>query len=225
MSRVYLLFTTLLISALNTSALTITQKPINFSPARIALTKQYMQTRYGLPPSLVIKPRMIVVHFTEFPTLEKSFSYFNKTVIAKDRGAVAKVSPLNVSAHFLIDRDGSVYQLMPTNWMARHVIGLDYIAIGIENVGGMPPLPALTKEQLSSNIALIKMLKRQYPEIKYLIGHYEYGIYRNSILWKERDPNYFTNKKDPGEKFMKSIRSRIKTLGFQPDTTLQQSRK
>ena len=32
-----------------------------------------------------------------------------------------------------VDRDGTICRLMPETWMARHVIGLNYSAIGIEN--------------------------------------------------------------------------------------------
>jgi len=31
-----------------------------------------------------------------------------------------------------VDRDGTVYRLMPENWMARHCIGLNHVAIGVE---------------------------------------------------------------------------------------------
>ncbi len=36
----------------------------------------------------------------------------------------------------MVDRDGTRYRLMPETYMARHVIGLNYYSIGIENVGG-----------------------------------------------------------------------------------------
>ena len=64
---------------------------------------------------------------------------------------------------------------MPSNWMARHVIGLNYSSIGIENVGGKGnKKDDLTPEQLKSNIALVAYLKGKYPTIEYLIGHHEY---------------------------------------------------
>ena len=40
-----------------------------------------------------------------------------------------------VCAHYVIDRDGTVYQLVPTSIMCRHTVGLNCTAIGIEHVG------------------------------------------------------------------------------------------
>lgn len=48
--------------------------------------------------------------------------------------------------------------------------------------------------------------------IEYLIGHSEYGIFRNSKLWKETDPNYFTAKEDPGKDFMSKVRLLVTDL-------------
>ena len=122
---------------------------------------------------------------------------------------------LNVSAHFLVDRDGTIYQLMPTNRMARHTIGLNNIAIGIENVGGVDDKEDLTQAQIDANVHLVQYLKTQYPNITYLIGHYEYGEFRDTNLWQEKDKNYFTHKTDPGEKFMYQVR---KKLGYTCNT-------
>ena len=38
-------------------------------------------------------------------------------------------------AHFVIDTDGTIYQLVSTSIMCRHTVGLNYTAIGIEHVG------------------------------------------------------------------------------------------
>ena len=37
-------------------------------------------------------------------------------------------------AHFIIDRDGTIYQLVRLNLMCRHTVGLNWAAIGIEHV-------------------------------------------------------------------------------------------
>jgi len=102
---------------------------------------------------------------------------------------------------------------MPDNWMARHVIGLNYSTIGIENVGGKGnKAEDLTPAQLKSNIALVKYLKKKYPTIEYLIGHYEYRQMEKSSYWLEKDKGYRTVKNDPGPKFMKDVRSAVKPL-------------
>ena len=40
-----------------------------------------------------------------------------------------------VCSHFVIDRDGTIYRLVPTSIMCRHTVGLNWTAIGIEHVG------------------------------------------------------------------------------------------
>jgi N-acetyl-anhydromuramyl-L-alanine amidase AmpD len=119
---------------------------------------------------------------------------------------------LNVSAHFLVDRDGTIYQLMPTNWMARHVIGLNHYAIGIENVGGVNNQADLTEAQIQANAYLVSYLKKKYASIKYLIGHSDYLKLKETPLWLEKTPNYQTRKYDPGHDFVCAVASYHKDL-------------
>lgn len=200
---------------IHTNALTIIQKPILFNQDRINLTQEYRQQHYGISQSSIeIIPKMIVLHWTATDNLQQAFDFFYPPRI-HSRPDIDKEAKLNTSAQFLVDRDGSIYQLMPSNWMARHVIGLNNIAIGIENVGGKNDVENLTTAQVTANVALIRELLRQYPDIHYLIGHYEYGQFRNSSLWQEKDPNYFTHKTDPGPKFMEAVRAQLQDLKLQ----------
>lgn len=64
----------------------------------------------------------------------------------------------------MVDRDGSIYQLMPEKWMARHVIGLNHYAIGIENVGGINGKDDLTDAQARANAFLVCYLKGNIPD-------------------------------------------------------------
>lgn len=196
----------------------IVDKPIVFKEKRIALTKEYLKNRYEIEQEdISITPKMIVVHWTAIPTLEKSFAAFYNETLPNWRPELVNQSGLNVSAQFLIDRDGTIYRLMPETYMARHVIGLNHAAIGIENVGGTPDTP-LTNAQLKANISLIKYLKLKYP-IDYLIGHYEYTLFENHPLWKEVDAAYRTTKTDPGETFMGKIRAATTPLKFKTNPT------
>ncbi|MGB5321411.1 peptidoglycan recognition protein family protein [Lutimonas sp.] len=124
-------------------------------------------------------------------------------------------SALNVSAQFLIDQNGKIYRLLPETTMARHVIGLNHCAIGIENVGGTTDMP-LTKKQLKSNIKLVKYLKNQFPKIDYLIGHFEYTHFEDHPLWLEIDQGYRTEKTDPGKDFIENIRLSTSFLNWEP---------
>jgi beta-N-acetylhexosaminidase len=189
----------------------IIQKPIIFTDKRKNLTKQYIKSHYGFNvKDITIEPKTIVLHWTAVMDFEKSFKRLESELLFSDRADIAKASALNVSAHFLVARDGTIHQLMPDNWMARHVIGLNYSSIGIENVGGEANKKEdLTQAQLQANIALVNYLKAKYPTIKNVIGHYEYRDFENTPLWLEKDDGYRTKKSDPGEKFMRDVRNSI----------------
>lgn len=188
----------------------ITSKPIDYSPERIRLSIEYLKDHYNIiQNSAVISPKMIVLHYTAGGTVETNYKYFNKTYLESARNTLKKQSILNVSSQFIVDRDGTIYQLMEPNTFARHTIGLNYCAIGIENIGSKNQ--PLTEKQSASNAQLIRYLTKKY-NIEYLIGHSEYGIFRGSKLWKETDPNYFTVKDDPGKYFMKKVRLLVADL-------------
>ncbi|MEL4306483.1 N-acetylmuramoyl-L-alanine amidase [Joostella sp. CR20] len=193
---------------------TIFQEHIVFDQEREDLTIEYMKEHYGIEQETpTIVPKMVVVHWTEIPTFQKTIDAFYDTHLPSSRKAISGAGSLNVSSQFVIDRDGLIYSLMPETTMARHVIGLNHCAIGIENVGG-PDMP-LTKAQLNANVKLIKYLKRKYP-IEYVIGHYEYQRFENTELWLEKDKGYRTVKTDPNKEFMEAIRNRTAQLNFKP---------
>jgi N-acetylmuramoyl-L-alanine amidase len=194
---------------------TLVQRPIEWDQERMELSRAYLESRYGLhQENARIQPRMVVLHWTAIPTLEASFQAFYPTRLPAARGDISSAGALNVSAHYLVDRDGTIYQLMPDTLMARHTIGLNHCAIGIENVGGTPETP-LTPQQLKANIRLVRDLADRYP-IRYLIGHYEYTLFEGHPLWLEQDSAYRTEKTDPGRDFMKKIRHSLRDLQLQP---------
>lgn len=195
-------------------ALRIQDRPISFSDDRVALTREYIEQHYGAAPAgIEIVPRMVVLHWTAIGDLERSFRAFDRErLTAASRPELAGASEVNVSIHFLVDRDGTVYRLMPETWMARHVIGLNHSAIGIENVGGADGVDDLTEAQVAANARLVRHLARRYPTIEYLIGHQEYQSFEGHPLWRERDRGYRTHKIDPGERFMGAVRAAVADL-------------
>ncbi len=203
-------FTTLLICCLVSASCATTyeiiDKPIDFDAQRKALTLAYLSERYDLEQETpTIVPKMIVLHWTVIPTFEESFEFFKKATLSNTRTDINSAGALNVSAQFMVDRDGTIYRLLPETTMARHVIGLNHCAIGVENIGGTGDLP-LTEAQLEANIWLVNYLSTKY-DIDYLIGHYEYTNFEGYPLWLEIDDDYRTEKEDPGEEFMKQVRA------------------
>ena len=186
----------------------IIDSPISFDQQRIELSLDYLRDRYGLVQSEpTIVPKMVVVHWTAIPTLEATFNVFDPPTLPGARLEIQSAGSLNVSSQFLIDTDGTIYRLMPETMMARHVIGLNHCAIGIENVGPNE-VGELTASQLTANVSLINYLRKKYS-IAYVIGHYEYDDFIGHPLWLEKDANYRTEKVDPGEKFMKLLREKL----------------
>jgi beta-N-acetylhexosaminidase len=194
----------------------IIDKPIDFSGKRVEMTKDYINGRYGLDvKDIHIDPKIIVLHWTAVSTLEGSFERLKPEVLLTDRKDIASAGAVNVSAHFLVDRDGTIYRLMPDNWMGRHIIGLNYNSIGIENVGGKGDKEEdLTDAQVRSNIYLVRYLKSKYPDIELLMGHHEYSRMKKTKYWLEKDDSYFTKKNDPGDSFMKAVREEVKDLNL-----------
>ena len=81
---------------------------------------EYLSDRYGLDPdSPQINPKMIVLHWTVIPTFQKSFEAFDAPTLPNWRPELKDVSGLNVSAQFMVDRDGTIYRLMPETTIDR----------------------------------------------------------------------------------------------------------
>jgi len=191
----------------------IVSKPIAFGEYRKELTLEYIHVHYdSTVQDIIIDPQVVVVHWTAIPTFEATFAAFDPDTLPASRTGISRGGRVNVSSQFSVDRDGTIYQLMPDNWMARHTIGLNRIAIGIENVGS-DDLP-LTDAQLDADEFIVRHLKAKYPGIKYLIGHHEYLDFRGTPLWAEKDSTYFTRKIDPGDEYMARLRERVKDLGL-----------
>lgn len=178
------------------------------STLKLSLMSEYSQKHYGYPNYSLVNPQIIVVHSTETKNLQIALNVFQNDYLI-GRADIDSGGNVNVGTHFLIDTNGTIYASTPLEYMARHTIGLNYTAIGIENIGFAGQL---TKEQLNSNIKLIKYLKNHYKSIKYVIGHYEYRDTNAAHyhLFREIDPTYrFTIKTDPGYDFMQEIKQRI----------------
>jgi N-acetylmuramoyl-L-alanine amidase len=196
----------------------------------VRLTREYLALHNpalaaALPPadvadSISFVPRLIVVHYTAIPTLAETLATFAPLEIDAGRELVARNGRLNVGIHFVVDRDGAIHALYPETVMARHVIGLNHVAIGIENVGdadlGGPAWRApLTPAQLAANVALVRDLVRRHPTIEYVIGHHEYRDVEHPAhpahaLYHEAVEGYRTQKVDPGRRFMKQLRRALR---------------
>lgn len=197
----------------------IHQKPIQFDSTRAQLSIKYMDKHYGMQKETpTIDPKMVVVHWTAIPTFKKSYEFFYEPKLGGKREDIQDASMLNVSTHYMIKRNGEIYQLLADTLFARHVIGLNHAAIGIENIGSKKQ--RLTDAQLRANTYLINKLAKRH-NIEYLIGHYEYTSFEGHPLWKEQNDSYRTEKIDPGKEFMRRLRTNVRDLQLKgaPEST------
>ena len=192
----------------------IIDRPVPFGERRQAMTRDYIAQHYGLQvDDITIVPRIVVLHWTASDRFDVSYNTFVPDTAA-GRPDLLRSSPVNVGIQFLVDRDGTIYRLMPETWMARHAIGLNYESIGVENVGGARGVDNMTDAQIEANAELVRYLKRRYPTLEYLVGHHEYTRFVGHPLWRELDPDYRTVKTDPGDRFMDAVRARVAKLGL-----------
>ena len=197
----------LIFSSIGNAAPNIVDKPVLWNNYRDQLTREYAERHYGISTTM-IEPRAVVVHWTAGSTWESAYYTFYDETRGDGSGTV------NVSSQFIVDRDGTIYRTMPENKLARHVIGYNWCAIGIENVGGVNNVEDLTAEQLQANIELIRYLHEKFPTIEYVFGHYQQVAARESGLYIEHVQGYYSIKEDPGKIFMRGLREALEGDGF-----------
>jgi N-acetylmuramoyl-L-alanine amidase len=146
----------------------IVWKPIPFGVKRKAEMAQYAKRHYGIN-SYVLHPKVIVEHVTATSTFSSAYNTF-----AADVPDAELHSLPGTCAHFIIDRDGTIYQLVPLDIMCRHTVGLNYVAIGIEHVGTSDAEVLHDAAQMRSSLALTAWLMARFRiSPTNVIGHNE----------------------------------------------------
>ncbi|HEX6788685.1 MAG TPA: peptidoglycan recognition family protein [Gaiellaceae bacterium] len=146
----------------------IVWKPIPFGAKRKAEMAQYSKRHYGID-SYVLHPRVIVEHYTATTTFSSAYNTFAADVPDAELHQLP-----GTCAHFIIARDGTIYQLVPLTIMCRHTVGLNYVAIGIEHVGTSDGEILNDAAQMRSSLQLTAWLMQRYRiALKNVIGHNE----------------------------------------------------
>jgi N-acetylmuramoyl-L-alanine amidase len=129
----------------------------------------YSERHYGRSTYRLVDPKVIVEHYTETSTAQAAYSIF-----AADTPDPELHELPNVCAHFLVDKDGTIYQLVPLSIMCRHTVGLNYTAIGIEHVGSSDQEILGDPTQLRASLRLTRWLRCRFGiGISNVIGHNE----------------------------------------------------
>jgi hypothetical protein len=147
----------------------IVQRPIPFPAARKAQMRAYAREHYGIDSYRLVHPRLIIWHYTESATFQSVWNTF-----AEDVPDVTYHALPQVCAHFVIDTDGTIYQLVPLDIMCRQVVGLNYTAIGIENVGFSDRQVMDDRAQFAAALSLTRWLRCRFAiGVSGVIGHNE----------------------------------------------------
>jgi N-acetylmuramoyl-L-alanine amidase len=147
----------------------IVWKPIPFGAQRRAEMVQYAARHYGLHTWRLDHPKVIVEHYTASNSFSSAWNTF-----ANDAPDSELHELPGTCAHFVIDRDGTIYQLVPLNTMCRHTVGLNWTAIGIEHVGTSDASILQNPRQLAASLKLTLWLMHRFDiSLPNVIGHNE----------------------------------------------------
>lgn len=154
-------------------------KPIPFGSDRKAQMAAYSKRHYGTSEWRLRSPRVIVEHYTA----SDDFASAYWTFYGNEPDSELHERP-GVCAHFIIDRDGTIYQLVALGTRCRHTVGLNYTAIGIEHVGHSDGQVLSNRRQLQASLALTAYLMARFDiPLGNVIGHNES---LQSRLFRER---------------------------------------
>jgi beta-N-acetylhexosaminidase len=147
----------------------IVWKPIVFGARRRAETAAYALRHYGLDTWRLRSPKVIVEHYTASESFSSAYATFASDAPDPELGELP-----GVCAHFVVDRDGTIYQLVPLNTICRHTVGLNWTAFGIEHVGTSDREILDNPRQLDASLRLTLWLAQRYRiGLRSVIGHAE----------------------------------------------------
>jgi beta-N-acetylhexosaminidase len=127
----------------------------------------YAERHYGIRTWKLVDPRVIVEHYTAGNSFSSAWNTFAAN--APDLGEMP-----GTCAHFIIDTDGTIYQLVPLDVMCRHTVGLNRTAFGIEHVGTSDQQILSNPRQLNASLHLtLWLMQRFHISLGDVIGHNE----------------------------------------------------
>jgi beta-N-acetylhexosaminidase len=147
----------------------IHQWRIPFPQKRKDEMRAYARRHYGISSYTLTKPKVIVEHVA----VASSAAATRNTFVPDRRDPELHELP-GTCAHFVVDRDGAIYQLVSVRLMCRHTVGLNYTAIGIEHAGFKDGDVLGNRRELNASLRLTAWLRCRYGiKLKDVIGHNE----------------------------------------------------
>jgi beta-N-acetylhexosaminidase len=143
--------------------------PIPYGAARRRQMAAYSLRHYGEDAYTLSEPKVIVEHYTETATAQEAYNTFAPDVPDSEFHELP-----NTCAHFLVERSGKIDQLVPLTLRCRHTVGLNWTAIGIENIGFSDLEILKNRPQINASLQLTNWLRCTYGiALKNVIGHNE----------------------------------------------------
>ena len=145
----------------------IVWRPIPFGSDRRREMAAYSLRHYGEWTWRLTAPKVIVEHYTDGSTFSGAWATFAAN--APHLGELP-----GVCAHFVIDTDGTIYQLVNLHVRCRHAIGMNWTAIGIEHVGTSDQAILASAAMMRSSLQLTLWLMYRFGiQVRNVIGHAE----------------------------------------------------
>jgi beta-N-acetylhexosaminidase len=140
---------------------------IPFGDKRKRQTAAYSNRHYGEWTWHLTDPQVIVEHYTDGTSYAGAWSTFasNAAHLGEKPGTCA---------HFVVDRDGTIYQLVPLWIRCRHAVGMNYTSIGIEHVGTSDRMVLDDRAEMHASLRLTLWLMAKFQiSIGNVNGHRE----------------------------------------------------
>jgi N-acetyl-anhydromuramyl-L-alanine amidase AmpD len=145
---------------------------ISYGGERKRQMARYSKRHYGEREWRLADPKAIVLHFTASDSYSSVWNTF-------DSNAPSLGEPPGVCAHYVIEQNGTIDELVPPRIRCRHTIGLNHVSIGIEMVQAAGPGSHWADQQILDRrpqiraaLRLVRWLQTRYDiPTNEVIGH------------------------------------------------------
>jgi N-acetylmuramoyl-L-alanine amidase len=145
----------------------ITWRKIPFGARRKRQMAAYSHRHYGDRTWELRDPQVIVEHYTDGTAFSSAWNTF-----AANTPHLGELP--GVCSQFIIDTDGTIYQLVNLHVRCRHAIGMNWTAFGIEHVGTNARDILNNGRMMRASLRLTAWLMLRYGvNIGNVIGHAE----------------------------------------------------
>jgi beta-N-acetylhexosaminidase len=147
----------------------IVRRRIPFGRERKLQMRRYARRHYGIDEYRLLDPRVIVLHLSVSSSAESVIRTF-----ARNQPDPELRELPGLCAHYVVDPNGRIVELVSRRLMCRHTVGLNYTSFGIEHVGLRHSDVMENSRQLHASLRLVRWLQAQYGiRTRNVIGHNE----------------------------------------------------